>query len=301
VASIANSIGFLVELDLSATDVGKKCVQALVGRHVHEAINCHARSVSYPLAKRDPAGVLRGGCHPFQFDLQCDALVVKKTLSVVHGSIIAESGDESAACAIGWLQPVIRAPRLGRSLRCVHMNPPVLDGDDIRLVPLDNDVLNELHELGQDPEVLRWTYVSAPFTREKAMEWVQRYVDGWKDGSLAGFSIQSPAGEFLGFAALVRVNTEGREGEAGYIVAPQARGRGVATKALRRLTDWALFDFGLQRVELRMDADNHASITVAERSGYLYEGTLRSAYFKEGRRSDTIVYSRLPEDSGVMS
>jgi RimJ/RimL family protein N-acetyltransferase len=176
------------------------------------------------------------------------------------------------------------------------MNPPVLDGDDIRLVPLARDVVDEMHELGQDPDVLKWTYVSAPFTREKAMEWVQRYVDGWKDGSLAGFSIHSSAGEFLGFAALVRVNTEGREGEAGYIVAPRARGKGIATKALRMLTDWALFDLGLQRVELRMDAGNRASIEVAKRSGYIYEGTLRSAFFKEGRRSDTVVYSRLPED-----
>jgi RimJ/RimL family protein N-acetyltransferase len=131
------------------------------------------------------------------------------------------------------------------------------------------------------------------------MEWVQRYVDGWADGSLAGFRIQSPAGEFLGFAALVRVDKEAQEGEAGYIVAPRARGKGVATKALRTLTDWALFDFGLQRVELRMDAANHASIEVAERSGYVYEGTLRSVYFKEGRRSDTVVYSRLPEDNDV--
>jgi RimJ/RimL family protein N-acetyltransferase len=181
------------------------------------------------------------------------------------------------------------------------MNPPVLDGDDFRLVPLDTDVVNEMHELGQDPDVLQWTYVSAPFTRQKAMEWVQRYVDGWKDGSLAGFSIQSPAGEFLGFAALVRVDNEGREGEAGYIVAPRARGKGVATKALRTLTDWALFDLGLQRVELRMDAGNRASIEVAKRSGYVFEGTLRSVYFKEGRRSDTVVYSRLPEDNDVES
>ena len=179
------------------------------------------------------------------------------------------------------------------------MNPPVLDGDGIRLVPLNADVVDEMHALGQDPDVLHWTYVSAPFTRQKAVEWVERYVDGWRDGSLAGFSIQSPGGEFLGFAALVRVDSEGREGEAGYIVAPQARGKGVATKALRTLTDWALSSFGLRRVELRMDADNHASIAVAERSGYVYEGTLRSAYFKEGRRSDTIVYSRLPEDADV--
>ena len=168
-------------------------------------------------------------------------------------------------------------------------------------MPLAPDVVNEMQELGQDPEVLHWTYVSAPFTREKAIEWVQRYVDGWSDGSCSGFSIQNPAGEFLGFAALVRVNTEGREGEAGYIVAPRARGKGVATKALRTLTDWALFELGLQRVELRMDAGNHASTAVAERSGYVYEGTLRSVYFKEGRRSDTIIYSRLPEDTNVVA
>jgi len=179
------------------------------------------------------------------------------------------------------------------------MKPPVLDGVGIRLVPLALDVVNEMHELGQDPDVLHWTYVSAPFTREKAIEWVQRYVDGWKDGSRAGFSIQSPAGEFLGFAALVRIDQDGREGEAGYIIAPQARGKGIATKALRRLTSWALSDLGLQRVELRMDADNVASIAVAKRSGYVYEGTLRSVHFKVGRRSDTIVYSRLPEDDVV--
>ena len=50
-----------------------------------------------------------------------------------------------------------------------------------------------------------------------------------------------------------------------------------------------------------MDAANRASIEVAKRSGYVYEGSLRSVYFKEGRRSDTIVYSRLPEDTGVVA
>jgi RimJ/RimL family protein N-acetyltransferase len=182
------------------------------------------------------------------------------------------------------------------ALPCLSMEPPVLDGGDVRLVPLDLQVVDDMHSLGQDPDVLRWTYVSAPFTREKATEWVQRYVDGWMNGSLAGFSIQSRDGSFLGFAALVRINTEGHEGEAGYIVAPQARGKGIASRALRMLTDWAVSDLGLQRVEARIDARNRASIAVVERCGYVYEGTLRSQYFKEGRRSDTVVYSRLPTD-----
>jgi RimJ/RimL family protein N-acetyltransferase len=177
------------------------------------------------------------------------------------------------------------------------MEPPTLENDGVRLVPLDLDVLDGMEALGRDPDVLRFTYVSAPFTRDKAEAWIRRYVEGWTDGSLAGFSIQTIDGEFLGMAAIIRMNREGREGEAGYILAPHARGRGIASIALRTLTEWALGDLGLERVEVRIDAGNDASIAVAERCGYVYEGTLRSLYFKDGIRSDTAVYSRLSSDT----
>ena len=41
---------------------------------------------------------------------------------------------------------------------------------------------------------------------------------------------------------------------------------------------------------------NAASEKVAERCGYVREGTLRSAHVKEGIRSDTGIWSRLPGD-----
>lgn len=176
------------------------------------------------------------------------------------------------------------------------MDAPILEGQDIKLVPLDLDVLDEMHELGQDPEVHRFTYVSAPFTRSDATDWIQRYVDGWADGSKAGFSIRSSGGEFLGFAALIRIEGDARQGEIGYIVAPHARGRGVATGALTLLSGWAIDELGLLRLELRMDAENAGSIGVAKRSGFTHEGTLRSLHFKEGQRGDTAIYSRLPGD-----
>jgi RimJ/RimL family protein N-acetyltransferase len=176
------------------------------------------------------------------------------------------------------------------------MNPPILEGNNIRLVPLDLGVAKEMEALGQDPDVLRFTYVSAPFTRENATAWVQRYVDGWADDSRAGFSIQSPEAEFLGMAAVIEFSRESSQGEIGYILAPAARGRGVASGALRLLSDWAIRDIGLERVELRISANNLASIAVAKRCGFVYEGTLRSLYFKDGLRGDTAIYSRLPSD-----
>jgi hypothetical protein len=42
-----------------------------------------------------------------------------------------------------------------------------------------------------------------------------------------------------------------------------------------------------------LTAYDFSSARIAERAGYRLEGTLRNLYFKEGRRSDVGVWSRL--------
>lgn len=165
----------------------------------------------------------------------------------------------------------------------------------IRLEPLEEAHLDGLAELGRDPEVQRYTYVPSPWVEGFERTWLGRYDQA--DGSRAGFAVVDEAeGSFLGMAALVTLDLDGRQAEAGYIVSPQARGRGVASRALTLLTDWALGELGLERVELRITDGNEASMRVAEKCGYVREGVLRSVHFKQGERSDVAVYSRLADD-----
>ncbi|HET9937562.1 MAG TPA: GNAT family protein, partial [Gaiella sp.] len=79
-------------------------------------------------------------------------------------------------------------------------------------------------------------------------------------------------------------------------VAPAARCRGIAVRAIGLLTDWCLGALGVARVELRIDVVNEPSLRVAERLGFVRDGVLRSMHFKDGRRTDLAVYSRLPGD-----
>jgi RimJ/RimL family protein N-acetyltransferase len=165
----------------------------------------------------------------------------------------------------------------------------------IRLEPLAVQHLEGLADLGRDPEVRQFTYVPDPWVEGFERTWLERYDQ--PDGSRAGFAIVDEAdGAFLGMAALVTLDLAGRQAEAGYIVAPSARGRGIASRALTLLTDWALDELALERVELRITVENAPSIRVAEKCGYEREGILRSVHFKQGRRNDVAVYARLARE-----
>jgi RimJ/RimL family protein N-acetyltransferase len=105
-------------------------------------------------------------------------------------------------------------------------------------------------------------------------------------------------GRLVGLALAPHIDHAAREAELGYLVAPSARGRGYATELLRLLTDWAFEQAGVLRATLVIDVENPASARVAERAGYVREGVMRSIDFKEGRRIDAELWSRLPSDPG---
>jgi RimJ/RimL family protein N-acetyltransferase len=187
-------------------------------------------------------------------------------------------------------QEVQEVPR-----RLTPPDPPLIDGD-IRLEPISERFVDGFARLIEDPTVIRNTRVPDDATPEFASTWVGRYVEGWSDGSRAGFAAVDADGTFLAMVGVVDLDLDGRQGEIGYAVAKEARGRGVAQRCLRLVTGWALGDLGLQRVELHIDPENTASVRVAERCGYVYEGTLRSLHFKGDQRGDTAYYSLLPSD-----
>jgi RimJ/RimL family protein N-acetyltransferase len=143
-----------------------------------------------------------------------------------------------------------------------------------------------------DGDIAAFTYIPSAPTNGFLEHWLGRYEEGWRTGERAGFAIRIEAAA-VGFAAFVKLHRDEQEGEIGYVLSPAARGRGVATRAVSLLTGWGFGELGLQRIELRIDARNQASERVAERAGYEKEGVLRNLAFKEGRRTDVSIWSRI--------
>ena len=168
----------------------------------------------------------------------------------------------------------------------------------LTLEPLGPQHVPALAELVLDPDVLRYTRVPEPTPPGLAETWIARYENGRAEGTREGFAIVDEDGEFLGLAVVPRIDREARTVELGYVVAPAARGRGVATETLRRLTEWTFDELDALRIELLISVGNEASIRVAERCGYVKEGVLRSMHFKQDLWEDTEIWSRLRTDPG---
>jgi RimJ/RimL family protein N-acetyltransferase len=168
--------------------------------------------------------------------------------------------------------------------------------EHVRLEPLAARHLDDLDAIARDPEVLRFTRVPEPVPPGFGRSWLARYENGRRDGSAEGFAAIGADGRLVGLALAPDIDAEGRELELGYIVVPEARGRGVATALLGELTRWAFEEAGALRAYLLIETGNVASRRVAERCGYVQEGVLRSVHVKQGKRADLVLWSRLPTD-----
>jgi RimJ/RimL family protein N-acetyltransferase len=132
--------------------------------------------------------------------------------------------------------------------------------------------------------------IPRPYTREDALA----FVSGHLDLGPRQFALELD-GSVVGS---IGVRFDQREnGEIGYWCSAEARGRGVATRALRLLARYALDELGVGRLELMIDPDNVASRRVAEKAGFVEEGVLRSHMsHPDGRRRDSVMYSLLSSD-----
>jgi len=191
-------------------------------------------------------------------------------------------------------QPALRA---GAARGPAAISKVTLIDDAFTLQPISKRHWRAMLALASDADVRRFTGLAVDADGPYIRSWIDRYEQAREDGTRAAFAIvDARSAAVVGWAAVVNLERQARQAELGYMVAPRARGRGAATSALGMLTRWCFETLELERLELRMDEANTASIRVARRAGYIHEGTLRSAHFKDGRRADIAIFSRLRSD-----
>ena len=84
--------------------------------------------------------------------------------------------------------------------------------------------------------------------------------------------------------------------ELGYTLAPERQGKGYATEAVLAVLGQAFSVWSKHRVTASVDPENHSSIRLLERLGFVPEAHFRKSYRQNGEWVDDCVYALLRED-----
>lgn len=181
-------------------------------------------------------------------------------------------------------------------------NPPI-DAIEIvagryQLRPPSAREAADLYAMADDPAILRWnTQIGGLADETAARQWCERMAD-WGAGTHATLAIlDATDGKLLGTVVLHHIDPVRQSAEVGYTIAPWARGRGVASAAVKSVCDWGYGALDLIRIALLHSTSNPASCRVAEKSGFALEGVTRSSYrYADGELHDEHLHARLRSD-----
>lgn len=133
----------------------------------------------------------------------------------------------------------------------------------------------------------------SPLTREAYAARLARSAEEQADA--AAFVVDVD-GAPVGTATLFGFDMYARHAEAGITLAPEARGRGIGTEAIRQLVVFGFERRNLRRIHLQAIASNTAALRAYEKAGFVVEGRLREHAWVRGGYEDIVLMGILRSD-----
>lgn len=175
---------------------------------------------------------------------------------------------------------------------------PVLEGQHVRLEPLDVRHLDGLCAVGLDPELWHWEVIRKR-SREDMQVYVRKALDERQRGvSLPFATVFLETGQVIGSTRYLNMDPANRRVEIGatWIGRPWQR-TAVNTEAKYLMLRHAFEVLRCFRVELKTDVLNERSRRAILRLGAKEEGILRRHVVTDtGRVRDTVYYSILDSE-----
>jgi RimJ/RimL family protein N-acetyltransferase len=148
-----------------------------------------------------------------------------------------------------------------------------------------------LVELANNENVSRYLVYTFPYpyTKKDAEWWIA--VGSRQNGVVA--RVIEWEGALVGGVGLTpQSGWRSHQAEIGYWLGEEYWGRGIASEALRQMTEAAFTELAFGKLFAPVLAPNRASMRVLEKNGYRLEGVLEDEVEKNGRRFDIHHYAK---------
>ena len=137
---------------------------------------------------------------------------------------------------------------------------------------------------------LPWAHFYQSF--DEMPKFIDEQIEAFNKGAVLGYDIIYK-GQFAGAIDLHDLSAENRSCEIGYWLGQTMTSKGIVTRCAAKLAEYAFDEIDMHRVVIEAVDKNTASCAVAERLGFVLEGTLRDASLLDGVYYNLNVYAKI--------
>ena len=175
------------------------------------------------------------------------------------------------------------------------MENPFLIGEKIYLRSIETEDAKFLAKGENDPIVRESLFLALPVSLTKEQEKLEQFIKS-KD-AIVLVIVEQETNQPVGQTAFFRVDYISRAAVFYIaILAPSFWSKGYGSEATKMMVDYAFKTLNLNRIQLHVCAENLAAIKIYERVGFIKEGILRQAMFRNGNYVDFWVMGILKSD-----
>ena len=163
-------------------------------------------------------------------------------------------------------------------------------GDGVVLLDAHRIEDAEAHLIGEDDEMRRRFDAKRPATLEETRAAIERWLAGRAAGEpMFAYALRTRSGCLIGGCEL-QVRSEDSASISYWVFRP-FRGQGYASRAIDLLCAAAAQVSALKRLEIRIATDNHPSLRVAEKAGFIKIGPVAEKG-PSGAGSTMVLYAK---------
>ncbi len=169
----------------------------------------------------------------------------------------------------------------------------MIQGERIALCAIERTHLPNYVQWFNDPAVLTYFGRVEPMSLTEEEQWYEQML---QDSSQRNFAVELD-GRHIGGAGFGRIDGRNASAEVGlFIGQPDLWDQGLGYDVLHTLLRFGFEQMNLNRICLRVFAENHRAVHLYEKLGFQHEGRWRQAEFRHGRYHDLLWMSVLRQE-----
>lgn len=164
---------------------------------------------------------------------------------------------------------------------------------DINLVLLQESLAETIFQLVENNREYLTKWLPWPpetKTVEDTKDFIKKALTSFAEGERMSCAIEYQ-GEIVGVIGFNKIQKDLKKVEIGYWLSEEKQGKGIVTRACKRLIQYAFEEMGMEKVEIQVQPGNSDSQKICERLGFTKEGTITNSGNLHGTIIDLMIYA----------